>query len=117
MPGRIPVDDPTVTTIESAEDLPNDQKYRAGYFTGSGPGTDLEYQKVLNVPRKREMVTSEDFGRVDEAYGERDLFVRGENDHQFYDVRPTVEKNSGLRLSAEEQNAESRSTVDDARGL
>lgn len=116
MPGRIPVSDPSITTAETSEDLP-DQKYRMGYFTGSGPGSDVEFQKTLNTPRPTEIVTGEPYRRADMAYEDRELYVRGEDDNQFYDVRPAVEKNTGLGLSAEEQNAESRSTVDDARGL
>ncbi|ADJ14511.1 hypothetical protein HacjB3_05600 [Halalkalicoccus jeotgali B3] len=116
--GRVSVDDPSITTVTSPDDLPGDQKYRAGYFTGSGPGTDIEFQKMLNVPRSSEMVTGETFKRVDDAYGERDLFVRGENDQQFYDVSEVAESdNHGLGLSEAEQNAESRSTVDNARGI
>lgn len=116
MPGRVPVDDPSPTTIETEDDLP-DQEYRAGYFTGSGPGSDMEFQKTLDIPRPTEMVTGEQFKRVNDAYEERDLFIRGQDDQQFYDVDSLVDSGrSGIGLSEAEQTAESRSAVDDARG-
>lgn len=88
-----------------------------GYFTGTGPGSDIEFQKTLDVPRSTDTVTGEPYRRADMAYEDRELFVRGDDDQQYYDVRPAVEKNTGLGLSEAEQNAESRSTVDDARGM
>lgn len=115
MPGRIPVDDPSITTIDTEDDLP-DQRYRAGYFTETGAGSDMEFQKMLNTPRSTDMITSETYARVDESR-EEDLFVRGQDDQQFYDVSPIVGSgSSGFGLSEAEQHAGSRSTVDDARG-
>ena len=115
MPGRVPVDDPSPTTIETEDDLP-DQEYRAGYFTGTGSGSDVEFQKMLGVSRSKDMVTGETYKRVSETR-EEDLFVLGQDDNQFYDVSPIEGSNSsGLGLSEAEQTAESRSAVDDARG-
>lgn len=116
MPGRIPVDDPSVTTVESKEQLP-EQEYRVGYFTGSGPGSNIEFQKTLETDRSPEQITGEMYARADQAYDDRELFVRGQEDQQFYDVNPIHEANGDLNLSEAEQHAESRSTVSESRGF
>lgn len=115
MPSRIPVDDPSITTIDAADDLP-DQEYRVGYFTGTGPGPDMEFQKMLGTSRSTEMITGETYSRVDQTT-DNELFVRGQEDQQYYDVSPISQSGGAdASLSEVEQNAESRSTVDDARG-
>ncbi|MFC7225628.1 hypothetical protein ACFQKF_21455 [Halalkalicoccus sp. GCM10025322] len=87
-----------------------------GYFTGSGPGSDVEFQQMLDRPRAPEKVTGEMYARVNEAR-EEELFVHGQEDQQFYDVNPIHEENSDLNLSEAEQHAESRSTVSESRGF
>ena len=116
MPGRIPVDDPSITSVESKEQLP-DQEYRVGYFTGSGPGSDIEFQKALDRDRPPERITGEMYARANQAYDDRNLFVRGQEDQQYYDVDPIHEANGDLNLSEAEQHAESRSTVSESRGF
>lgn len=116
MPGRVPVDDPSITPVESEEQLP-DQEYRVGYFTGTGPGSDMEFQKTLEISRPTEQISGEMYTRANEVYEDRDLFVRGQEDQQYYDVDPLHEAKGNLNLSEAEQHAESRSTVSESRGF
>lgn len=113
MPGRVPVNDPEITPVEAKDHLP-DQEYRVGYFTGTGPGSDVEFQKMLDAPRSTDQVSGDMYARVNEAR-EEDLFVLGQEDQEFYNVNPIHEANGNFDLSEEEQRAESRSTVDNAR--
>lgn len=117
MPGRIPVDDTSVTPIESSDDLP-EQEYRVGYFTDTGPGSGTEFQGILNRERSTDEISGELYTRSNDVYAERDLYVRGQDDEQFYDVDPLHGIGGGdLSLSETEKHAESRSTVNDSREI
>lgn len=86
-----------------------------GYFTGTGPGSGIEFQKMLSTERSADFIKSSRYERVNNAYEERDLLARGQDDGTYYDVNQIPRSGSSLNLSEAEQTAESRATVDEVR--
>lgn len=112
MVGKFPVAEGSkenATPVGSTEELP-DQYYRVGYFEKEGDGE--SFQEVANSARKNSFFKNANFERVKHPYDEP-LHVIGHQDTESYDVTALpASDHSNAGLSAAEQHAESRSTVE-----